>query len=69
MPTYRVKDGVRVVVECVPYSNGQTFSAEPEQVRAELDAGWLAPVVDGKAVHREQVEDKAVSTRRQKRTT
>lgn len=63
MSKYRVKDGIRVVLAEQAYSNGQTFTAEPEQVREWLDAGWVTEV-DGKAVHGDQVEDKAVTPRR-----
>lgn len=63
MSKYRVKDGIRVVLDGQAYSNGQTFTAEPGDVRAMLEAGWVTEV-DGKAIHGEQVEDKAVTPRK-----
>ena len=30
---YRVKDGIRVVLDGAAYSNGATFTAEPDDVR------------------------------------
>lgn len=61
MGDYQVRPGTRVVVKGRAYSDGDTFTAEPKDVQRLLDEGWVS-----KAVHPEQVEDKAVTRKPRK---
>jgi hypothetical protein len=65
--TYRVKPGIRVVVEGTAYSNGVTFTADPAAVRDAIALGYVTEV-EAKAVKASEVEDKATPKRRSRRT-
>lgn len=59
MSDYQVRPGTRVLVGGRAYSDGETFTAEPGDVQRLLDEGWVS-----KAVHADEVEDKAVTRKR-----
>jgi hypothetical protein len=61
---YRVADATQVHHDGVTYTGGQTLEATPGAAATWLSAGWVTEATGAKAVHREQVEDKATAPRR-----
>lgn len=61
--SYRVKPGIRVVVDGEAYSDGATFTAGEKQVADLLANGWVTEV-GAKAIQADEVEDKAAPRRR-----